>query len=109
MKKYLEKILSKLPSRIRITSKISYELVFIERFENDESCVGETRFDVKQIVIKKNEPVTETVKTIIHEIFHAISEEYNIQLTENQVKALEKGLFTVLRINNLFRAVSKIL
>jgi uncharacterized protein YpuA (DUF1002 family) len=73
----------------------------------DESVLGETRFDPKQIVIKDGQAPKDKVHTYIHELLHAISEEYEVNLTENQVRALERALYYVLKSDNVFRKVKK--
>ena len=109
MRKSLIKILGSLPPRVRITPKVSYEILFIERFDDDEKCVGQTRYETKQIVIKKNESLSLTFRTVLHEIIHAINFEYELDLTERHVLGLEKGIFTVFRINKLLDLISKTL
>lgn len=101
------KLLSKLPSHIRITPYVSYELVYIPEFAN-KKILGETRPDTKQIVIKSNEPPGQTVSTIIHEILHAIALENDFELTEKQVLALEDGIVRALRLNKIFDVLGKV-
>lgn len=92
----------KIPSKVRITSKVSYEVVFIDAFK-DECQVGECRYNEKQIVIKNGLSDTETWSTYLHEVTHALSFEYGhkFPLTENQVIWIEKGIKNFLRLNNL--------
>lgn len=88
----------KIPNRVRITSKVEYEVLFVEEFK-DGQTLGECRSDVKQIVINKNQSDTEARKTFIHETIHAIDSEEDIKLTEKQVRKLEDGIYRVLRLN----------
>lgn len=69
----------------------------------DENVLGETRFDVKQIAIKDDQPPKEKVHTYLHELLHAISDEYEVGLTETQVRALEKAIYYILKGDNVFR------
>lgn len=104
MAKHLLKLI---PSSVRITKDITYEVVFIDKF-NDRKQVGECRPDVRQIVIKKGQSATETFKTFLHETFHAVSlETEDMELTERQVCKLEDGIFRVLKLNGLLDILSK--
>lgn len=89
---------TKIPSQVRITSKISYEVVYTDQFK-DPKVVGESRPGFPQIAIQNGLSNTETVKTFIHEVLHAIATENDFTLTENQVLALEDGIYRVLRLN----------
>jgi len=101
------KALTKLiPHRVQITRKSFYEICYVDSFV-DENVLGETRFDRKQIVIKDDQHPKEKVHTYIHELLHAISAEYEVNLTENQVRALERALYYVLKSDNVFRKAKK--
>ena len=86
-----------IPSHVRVTAKRTYEVVHIEEFKGQ--FLGECRFDPPQIVLKKGQTPKEEFSTFIHELCHAISEEYKVGLTEKQVLALEKGLLNFLKLN----------
>lgn len=106
-KKTAEKLLSKLPSHIKITSKVSYEVVYIPEFA-DKKTLGECRPDVKQIVICSNQNPNEIVKVLLHEITHAVAIENEFDLTEKQVLALEEGFFAVIDKNKLFDVLARL-
>lgn len=91
-----------IPSKVRITRNVSYEVLFIDQF-TDEHQLGEARYNEKQIVIKNGRPDTETFSTYLHEILHAMSFEYGdkTQLTETQVLWLEKATKNFLMLNKL--------
>ena len=97
-----KKLKDLIPSTTRITSKVSYEVVFIDNFP-DEKQVGECRQNPSQIVIKNGESDTETWATYIHEVLHALSFEYGEKnpLTETQVLWLEKAVKNFIRLNKL--------
>lgn len=90
----------RIPARIQI-AKRTYEIVWVDGFK-DPSVLGETRFEPYQIALKTNENDKETVKTYLHEVAHAVSEEEQIGLTESQVQKLEKSLTYLLKPNNTF-------
>lgn len=97
----LKKLVDNIPNKIRITQKVSYEIVFIDEFI-DGRTLGECRFDTKQIVLNKNQSLSETIKSLIHECFHALAMENDFELTENQVLALEDAIYRFLRLNKVF-------
>jgi len=90
---------SLIPSRVKI-KQAEYEILYTEEFK-DGRTLGETRFNTKQIVLKTNETDFETFHTYIHEVLHAVSDEYDINLTEKQVRKLEKSLTDWLKPGNI--------
>lgn len=96
----------RIPHRVQVSRKSYYEICYVDTFV-DESVLGETRFDVKQIVLKDNQPHKEKVHTYLHELLHAISEEYEIGLTETQVRLLEKAVYYTMKPDNVFKKAKK--
>jgi hypothetical protein len=83
--------LSKLiPEKVKITADCVYEILWVKKFK-DNKQLGETRYDEKQIVMNVQQGCKETVHTYFHEYWHALSNEYDINLTENQVQKMEKA------------------
>ena len=111
LKDSINKILSKIPAKYRVTRTVSYEIVYIEEFPADNKQVGECRTsdNIKQLVIKKNESTTETMSTIVHEMLHSLDAENDIGLTEKQVYGLEKAIMKFFKLNNLFAIIAKLL
>ena len=103
----LKKLVQFLPSKVRITSKVTYEVVFIDDFL-DGKTLGECRHETKQIVIKKGLSATETLKTLIHEITHALALENEFTLTEQTVLHLESAIYRLLRLNGWLTILVKI-
>lgn len=92
----------KIPSRIRIKPKVFYEVVFIPEFPVSKSgyhTYGECRFGEKQIVIAMNQSETEMLKTLIHEVFHAMEREYKIEIPHQAIHQLESSVLAVLKLN----------
>lgn len=97
-----QKLVKRIPYKVQITSKLSYEVVWVERFDNPRQ-VGEMDTDLKQIRIKIDQSNKEKVMTYLHEVIHAFSDENNIGLTERQVTKLENNmLYYWLKPDNLF-------
>lgn len=90
-----------IPSQVRITRTLSYEVLFVDTFI-DPHQVGECRHQEKQIVIKNGQSDTEFYKTYLHELFHAMSFEYPaMNLTEKQVRLLEEAFYRYERLNKI--------
>lgn len=90
-----------IPTSVRITPKVTYEVLFSDEISSGPDVLGEMRPVEKQIIIKNGQSQTELVKTTIHEIIHAISDENDIGLTETQVRKLENAVYRVLRLNGV--------
>lgn len=91
-----KKLRNKIPHNVIINRK-NYEILWCDAFL-DPTTVGEKRVDPNQIVLKTGETAEETIKTLVHEVFHAISDENGAKLTEVQVQKMEKGTADMLRI-----------
>jgi hypothetical protein len=90
----------KIPAKVTIGDN-GYEVLWTDGFK-DPTVVGEKRVDPHQIVLKTGESDTETVKTYLHEVIHAWSDESGANLTESQVVALESLLPSILKQGNIF-------
>lgn len=99
------KLKRRIPSRVTFGNN-SYEILYIEQFSNPLT-LGETRLEDKQIVLKTDQTPKELVKTYLHECLHAVSEEYEVGLTEQQILKLEDALQYILRENNIFKKGKK--
>lgn len=91
-----------IPHRVQVGPRRYFEILWVDSFVKDDT-LGETRFFEKQIVIKKGMSDKLTVITYIHEYFHAISDCYDIKLTENQILALEKAFPYLFKNENIFK------
>jgi len=89
------------------TKKGSYETLYTEDFK-DGKTLGESRFDPKQIVLKKGLTDKELVHVFFHELIHVSSDSTGAGLTENQVLALEKDLLFWIKIIKNFNGNSLI-
>jgi hypothetical protein len=86
--------------RLKIKSKVEYELVYLESFKDAET-LGECRFDAKQIAIKKGQSSLQEKKTLIHEILHAVCFERDIKIPHESIYKLESALIYLLSRNDL--------
>lgn len=96
-----KELMSHIPTRIQLTSKVFYEIMWTDQFL-DPKVMGETRFSPNQIVIKSGMTPKEIVVTFLHEVAHAYSAEYEMDLTESQILKFEKGLYYLLKKDNIF-------
>ena len=87
------------PTKVRITSKVAYEVLWIEGFDNPDQ-MGVCDPIKRQIVIKSGMKPKVTRDTFVHEVLHAISFEVpKLNLTENQVELLEVSISKILWLN----------
>jgi hypothetical protein len=88
-----------IPNKVRSKSRSSYEVLWTDEFHFDEKTgkktYGTTRFDPNLITLNINQADKETIHTYWHEFIHALSVDYNLQLTETQVENLEKSYLYV--------------
>jgi hypothetical protein len=89
----------KIPSRIKIKNKVAYELVSVGSFA-DPDTLGECRFDQRQIAIKSGQSDRQQMKTVIHEMLHAVCEERGIKISHRAIYELEDALFYILFHND---------
>lgn len=99
------KLKRRIPSKV-VIGDCTYEVLFIDEFKSP-SILGETRLEDKQIVLKNGQTPKELVKTYIHECLHAVSEEFDVNLTEQQVLKLEEALSCILKDGNVFKKGKK--
>lgn len=96
-KRYVER----LPHVVKVR-KNQYPICWIEKFP-DPQLLGITEFEQRKIILKTGQTNKNCVKTYLHEVVHAFSHEFDIGLTESQVKKIELALYWVLLPGNLFR------
>jgi len=105
MKMSWNSLIKRIPSKVQVDKDIHYEVLWSDEISGDHHLMGQTRFDkgYKQIVIRKDLSDQDIIVTYLHELLHAISFEYGIKLTENQILALEKSFYYILKSNNVFK------
>jgi hypothetical protein len=91
----------KWPHKVRIKTRISYEIVWVDAFD-DTDCLGECRFEAKQIALLKGRSDAETFETLIHEVLHAIEYEYGVKLPHKSIYALEGAVHKILKLNGWY-------
>jgi hypothetical protein len=97
-----EKLRRAIPPKVHLGRGIHYEVCWLDK--NDErDLLGETRFDVRQIVIRLEMSAKDTVVTYLHELAHAVSGEYELNLTETQILKLEAAFYYILKSSNVFK------
>ncbi len=86
----------KYPSKIHVGSEV-YTIKFVRGLK----CYGVTDSGDKTIKIKKGLSPRETMKTLIHELLHAVDFEHDIGIKHKKVYALEEALFGLIYDNFL--------
>lgn len=100
-----KKLVTLIPSKVQIAPKVYYDVVWQKEIINSTGhhLYGVTDLTNKIITIKMGMPAKLTMETYFHECIHALSEEYKLGLTENQVLAMEHALPYVLKTDNLLK------
>lgn len=98
----------KIPAEVKI-GKETYTVLWVDEFPKDKKQLGESNHHgtFNTIIIKVNQSTKEVVHTYWHELLHCLSEQYNANLTEKQVLALEKGLKDIIKSDNMFKKEGK--
>lgn len=96
-----KKLKKNIPNRVRVKARHHYEVLWSDEFWWDENTkrktfgITRTYLDKKtspdQILLNKSQGDKETIHTYFHEFIHAISEHYELNLTESQVEKLEQS------------------
>jgi len=91
------------PSTIRITSRITYNVVYSDIINDDPSFEGLCDADTHTIFIRSNLTPRQKFSTFLHEVIHAISyHNPGPTITEKQTLKLEAGIDKVLRLNGYY-------
>ena len=88
----------KLPHRIRIKAKVTYQVVWVDSFK-DPKQRGECDDLAKQIAILKGMSERETLETFIHELLHAVELEYGIPIPHRLIYMLEMPFVKLAKLN----------
>ena len=88
----------KIPHKVRITAKVSYEVVWVDKFD-ERDLSGACDIAKKIIYLKKKMSAKETRQTFWHELTHAMEAEYNFQIPHSVVHQLEVAQEAVFRLN----------
>ena len=89
----------KIPSKIKIRGRTYYQVVFQEIIRDDPACMGLAEPSERMIYLKIGMSQTDQVKTLIHEVIHAIEFEWNQPIPHKITETLEEGIFKVLKLN----------
>lgn len=89
----------KIPAKVRIKARVSYEVLFSDLIQDDYECMGMTDFEKKQIILLNGQNETNLQKTWIHELCHAIAHEYGIEITHKAIYELEDAVLKLLKLN----------
>ncbi len=93
MRKNWKKLRKNIPNKLHVGYGKQYEVFWQDGLKpgsDGKRVYGETRFEPNQIILDSNQSDKEAVMTVVHEAYHALSAEHDINLTETQVILLEK-------------------
>lgn len=91
--------MKKIPSSIRLKSKVKYEVVWAEIIGDNENTLAECRYESRQILIKIGQSETDNWKAFIHEVIHALEFEYRIPIPHKITYLLEEAVFKMIKLN----------
>lgn len=95
------KSLSKrIPKKFKVGRK-TFKVQWVNEFP-DKKQVGESDWNNKIIYLKKKQSKSELVHTYIHEVIHIVSDEFELKISEKQVRGLEKTLRFWIESGNIF-------
>jgi hypothetical protein len=80
------RVVKNIPTKVKLGAGKPYEVLWSKDLGD---AVGEARYTERQIVIKLGQSNKQTATTYLHEVFHALSDEHGLQLTEVQVLLFE--------------------
>ncbi len=88
----------KLPHKIRIKAKCAYQIVWVDRFD-DENCRGLCDSGNKHIYLLKGMSDSLALETLFHEMLHAVELEYEFAIPHKAIYGLEQALHKLLKLN----------
>jgi len=91
----------KIPSKIKIKGRVFYQVVWSQSIKGDPETLGLAEPNEKTIYLKFGMSESETMKTLIHEIIHAIEFEWDCPIPHKITETLEEGIWKVLKLNGL--------
>ena len=95
--------MSKRPERIKVISKrFTVEYQPTGSADLDPEHAGECRTLEQRILIEEGMKPDTQKDTLLHEVLHAISDEMDLELSEEQVTGAAKGILAVLMDNPTF-------
>ncbi len=91
----------KIPPKIRISGRVSYQVVFQDEIRGNPNLMGLAEPNERMIYIKIGMSERDTFKTLLHEVIHAIEFESETPIPERITETLEEGIFKVLKLNKI--------
>ena len=79
----------------------NFKVDFVDRSVITGSTIGNVDATTQTITIAKDLPEEVQNATLLHEVFHVLSDSMAVGLTEEQVEALSNGLYAFLSDNNI--------
>lgn len=89
----------KIPSKIKIRGRVFYQVVWAETIKDNPDTMGLAEPNEKTIYLKLGMSDTETMKTLIHEVIHAIEFEWDQPIPHKITYTLEEGIWKILKLN----------
>ena len=88
-------------TKLRLKHNRTWSFYLVKKVD-DANNHGECDPNKKIMLVRASKSQTCTHFNAVHEILHALSDEYEINLTEKQVEKLEKAIRSLYRLNEGF-------
>lgn len=87
------KLHSNIPNKLRTKARTHFDVLWQDNLHDRSGakCYGITEFNPNQIKVCTAMSEKEAVLTVWHEYLHAMSDSYEVTLTESEVRKLEKS------------------
>lgn len=89
----------RIPPKIKIKGRVFYQVVWADEIKGNPDTLGLADGNEKTIYLKLGMSETETLKTLIHEVIHAIEFEWEEPIPHRITYTLEEGIFKLLKLN----------
>ena len=89
----------KIPTHIRITEDVTYEVVYVDSFprkKGQKKTYAECYPKEKQIKLSLDQSEEEMEKSFIHEVFHCWEYVYKIKIPHGSIHKLEVAVYNTL-------------
>lgn len=89
----------KIPAKIKIRGRVFYQVVWSEVIKDNPDTMGLAEPNERTIYLKLGMSESETMKTLLHELIHAIEFEWDQPIPHKITYTLEEGIWKILKLN----------
>ena len=97
-----ERIIMKIPKHIKLLG-FNYQVLEQEDLSEGSQAVGQTWLARQTILIEKKLCQEQKECTLIHEVIEALNYQLELEIPHKTISALETGIYSFLKENNLLK------